>query len=91
MADLRPGWAVVGNDGGRVGEVREVGQNYVLTSIPGLASDIYIPSSAIANVEEEVVHLSIAHRDVAEMGWEQAPRDDDSLSTSPEPDLHRHV
>lgn len=91
MADLQPGWAVVGNDGGRVGDVREVGQNYILTSRPGLASDIHIPASAIANVEDEVVHLSIAHRDVAEMGWEQPPRDDDSLSTTPEPDLHRHI
>jgi hypothetical protein len=91
MADLKSGWAVVGNDGGQVGAVRDVGQSYILTSTPGLASDIYIPASAIANVEDEVVHLSIAHRDVAEMGWEQPPRDDDSLSTSPEPDLHRHV
>lgn len=91
MADLQPGWAVVGNDGGRVGEVRDVGQNYILTSRPGLASDIHIPASAIANVEDEVVHLSIAHRDVADMGWEQPPRDDDSLSTTPEADLHRHI
>ena len=68
-----------------------MGQSYVLTSTPGLASNIYVPSSAIANVEDQVVHLSIAHRDVAEMGWEQPPRDDDSLSTTPEPDLHRHV
>ncbi len=91
MADLQPGWAVVGNDGGRVGEVQEVGQHYVLTSTPGLANDLYIPASAIANVADESVHLSIAHGDVAGMGWEQPPRDDDSLSTAPESDLHRHV
>jgi hypothetical protein len=91
MADLRPGWAVVGNDGARVGAVREVGQNYILTSIAGLASDIYVPASAIANVEHEVVHLSVPQRDVAEMGWEQPPRDDDTPAPSPEADLHRHV
>jgi hypothetical protein len=90
MADLKRGWVVVANDGRRVGEVLEVGQNYVLTST-GLAEDIYVPASAIANVEHEVVHLSLAQRDVAQMGWEQPPRDDDAPAMSREPDLHRHV
>ena len=91
MADLRSGWAVVGNDGRHVGAVREVGQNYLLTSTTRLAGDIYVPASAIANVEHEVVHLSVAQRDVAEMGWGQPPRDDDAPAKSPETDLHRHV
>ena len=90
MADLKPGWTVVGNDGRRVGTVREVGQNYILTAT-GLASDIYVPASAIANVEHQVVHISVSQRDVAEMGWGQPPRDDDAPAMSPETDLHRHV
>jgi hypothetical protein len=91
MADLMPGWLVVGNDGRQVGAVRDVGQNYILTSSTGLASDIYVPASAIANVAHEVVHLSVAQRDVAGMGWEQPPRDDDTPATSAATDLHRHV
>ena len=91
MADLKPGWMVVGNDGRRVGAVREVGQNYILTSSTGVSNDFYVPASAIANVEHEVVHLSVPQRDVAEMGWEQPPRGDDAPATSPETDLHRHV
>jgi hypothetical protein len=91
MADLKPGWMVVGNDGRHVGTVRAVGQNYILTSTIGLASDIYVPASAIANVEHEVVHLSVPQHDVAEMGWEQPPRDDDVPATSADTDLHRHV
>ena len=90
MADLKPGWMVVGNDGGRVGTVRDVGQNYIVTSI-GLQGDIYVPASAIANVENEVVHLSVPQRSVAAMGWGQPPREDDTPATSPEADLHRHV
>ena len=90
MADLKPGWAVVGNDGKRVGSVRYVGQNYVLT-VDGLAGDLYIPASAIANVEHDVIHLSVPQHDVGQMGWEQAPRDDDSPDSSPETDLHRHI
>jgi hypothetical protein len=91
MADLKAGWLVVGNDDGQVGVIGKVGQNYLLTSTSGLGRDLYIPASFIANVEDEVVYLSVAHQEVAEMGWEQPPRDDDSLSTSPESDLHRHV
>jgi hypothetical protein len=91
MADLRPGWAVIGNDGRRVGTVRDVGQNYVLTSTSALGRDIYVPASAIANVEHESVHLSVPQHDVAAMGWEQPPRDDDAPEASPETDLHRHI
>jgi hypothetical protein len=91
MADLQPGWTVVGNDGRRVGTVRHVGQNYVLTSSTGLSGDLYVPASAIANVEHEVVHLSVAQRDVAQMGWEQPPRDADAPATPGTTDLHRHV
>jgi hypothetical protein len=91
MADLKRGWVVIGNDGRRVGTVRDVGQNYVLTSISGLSGDIYVPASAIANVEHESVHLSVAQHDVAAMGWEQAPRDDDAPEQSSASDLHRHI
>ena len=90
MADLKPGWAVVGNDGRRVGTIREVGQNYILTAI-GLAHDIYVPASAIANVEQESVHLSVPQRNVADMGWEQPPRGDDAPTDPAETELHRHV
>jgi hypothetical protein len=89
MADLKPGWTVVGNDGHRVGSVRDVGQNYIHTST-GLASDIYVPASAIANVDNEVVHLSVPQAAVADMGWNDPPRDDDAPAP-PESDLHRHV
>jgi len=91
MADLQPGWEVVGNDERRVGTIREVGQNYVLTSTSSLGRDVYVPASAIANVENEVVYLNVPQRDVAAMGWAQPPRNDDAPTTSPETDLHRHV
>jgi hypothetical protein len=91
MADLKPGWAVVGNDGHHVGSIRDVGQNYLLTSTGSLSSGIYIPASAIANVEHQVVHLNVAQRDVAGMGWQEPPREEDVPVTSPEGDLHRHV
>ena len=89
MSDLRPGWAVVGNDGRRVGTVEDVGQNYILTSRPRQGR-LYVPASAIANVESETVHLSVTQRAAGAMGWEQPPRGDDEPETSGEGDLHRH-
>jgi hypothetical protein len=91
MADLKPGWIVVGNDGQRIGEVRDVGQDYILTSTTGLASDVYVPATAVANVEHEVIHLSVPRRDVANMGWEQPPRTDDAPATPDDTDRHRHI
>jgi len=91
MTDIKSGWEVVGNDGRRVGTVREVSQNYVVVSTTVLTSDLYVPASAIANVADAVIHLSAPQRDVAEMGWAQAPRDDEAPTTSPETELHRHV
>jgi hypothetical protein len=91
MVDLKPGWAVVGNDGRRIATVREVGQHYLLTTRDGRSGDLYVPASAIANVKDEVVHLNIASGDADAMGWNEPPRVDDAPVSSPESDLHRHV
>ena len=91
MTDLRPGWTIVTNDGRAFAKIREVGQNYVLASRPGRAADVYVPASAIGNIENEVVHLNLARGEADGMGWEQPPRGADDLETTREPDLHRHV
>lgn len=91
MTDLKAGWAVVANDSRSLGSVKEVGQNYILMSTRGFAADLYVPASAIANIENKVVHLNVAQRDAARMGWEQPPRADDELETTSESDLHRHI
>jgi hypothetical protein len=90
MADLQRGWAVVGNDGRRLGAVRAVGQHFVLTS-RGRSSDLYVPASAIANVRDDVVFLNVPKAVAESMGWEQPPRDEDSPETGRDDDLHRHV
>jgi hypothetical protein len=91
MTDLRPGWAIVGNDGHRLGTVRSVGQNYLVATRTGLAGEIYVPASHIANVENEVVYLNLPKGAADEMGWEQPPREEDTPETTPEGDLHRHI
>ena len=91
MADIKPGWVVLGNDGGRVGTVRETGQHYLLVAGAGMSGDLHVPASAIANVEDEVVYLNLAKRETEAMGWGQPLRIDDEPETTSEPDLHRHV
>lgn len=90
MTDLRAGWAVVSNDGRRLGTVKDVGQNYILTSRSGFSADLYVPVTSIANVEHETIHLNLTWGEVDQMGWEQAPRDDEPESSS-QGDLHRHI
>lgn len=49
MTDLKPGWAVVTNDGRRMGGMRQVGQHYVAVSGLHFSAAIYVPASAIAH------------------------------------------
>jgi hypothetical protein len=92
MADLQTGWSVLGNDGRQLGAVQRVGQNYLVVSRGVFAADLYVPASAIANVEHEAVHLNLAKRDAEGMGWEQPPREPDASEPAGEADdLHRHV
>ena len=90
MADLQPGWGVVGNDGRRLGDIRHVGQNYVLVATTMFSTNLHVPASAIANVERHVIHLNVSAREAGSMGWEQPPRDEDAPDTD-DAELHRHV
>ena len=91
MADLKPGWAIVGNDGHRLGTVHDVGQNYIVVSRGGLSCQMYVPASHVANVENDTVHLNLPKHEAEEMGWEQPPRGEDAPEATSETDLHRHV
>ena len=91
IADLQPGWDVVTNDGHRLGRIKEVGQHYVEVAGGLFSSTLYVPSSAIGNVESETVHLTIANREVGVMGWHQPPRTSDELHTGPERDVDRDI
>lgn len=90
MTDFRTGWTVVGNDGQHVGRIKDIGPNYIRTSRSIFAADLFVPVSAIANVEHDTVHLNLTRREAEQMGWEQPPRHDEPESR-PGDDLHRHI
>jgi hypothetical protein len=91
IGDLKPGWEVVTNDGHRLGSIREVGQHFVEVSGGFLSAGLYVPSSAIGNVENETVHLNISNGEVDAMGWRQPPRSPDDLRTAGERDVDREI
>jgi hypothetical protein len=91
IADLQPGWDVVTNDGHRLGKIREVGQHFVEVSGGFLSSALFVPSSAIANVEDQTVYLNVANGEVDAMGWGQPPRLADDLRTTDERDVDRDI
>jgi hypothetical protein len=91
IGDLKPGWTVVTNDGHRLGNVREVGQHFVEVSGGFLSGPLYVPASAIGNVEHETVHLNVANGEVDAKGWHQRPRSADGLHVTPERDVDREI
>ncbi len=91
IADLQPGWDVLTNDGHRLGRIRDVGQHYVEVSGGLFSSALYVPASAIGNVENETVHLKYAQGEVDTAGWQSPPRSSDELQTGVEPDADREI
>jgi len=91
IADLRPGWEVLANDGHRVGQINHVGQQFVEVSTGLFSGTLYVPASAIANVEGETVHLNVASREIDATGWQQPPRTSDELRTTRERDVDREI
>ncbi len=79
---IQHGWDVYGSDGEKVGDVAEVGSNYLLVQ-KGLffTKDYYVPTSAISSVEQDEVRLNLASSDIADQGWDAPPADDVSTGT----------
>jgi len=91
IADLQPEWDVVTNDGHRLGAIREVGQHYVEVSGGFFSSVLYVPASAIANVENDTVYLNLAQGQIDATGWGKPPRSSDELQTASERDANREI
>ncbi len=91
IADLQPGWDVLTNDGHRVGTVREVGQQFVEVSGGFFSRALYVPASAIGNVENETVYLNLAEGEIDATGWGKPPRSSDELQTDSEREANREI
>lgn len=77
LSGIQHGMDVYGSDGDKVGDVSEVGPNYVLVTKGFLfTKDIYIPTSAITGIEQDRVYLNVTKDQVNDMGWDQPPMGD---------------
>src|SRR3712207_8035676 len=73
---IQAGWSAHGRDGEKIGEIEEIGQNYLLVT-KGLIfpKDLYIPMSEVQSVDSSEGHviLNVDKSQVDDMGWDQPP------------------
>ena len=75
--NIQHGWNVYGSDEEKIGDVSEVGSNYIVVSKGWLFTrDIYIPMAAVVSVQEDSVFLNVTKDQVESMGWDQPPAED---------------
>ena len=79
---IEPGTNVYDSYGDKVGDVSEVGSNYVLVQKGWLFTrDIYIPLSAVTGVDPDGVRLNVTKDQVENMGWDTIPAEDTATAT----------
>jgi uncharacterized protein (TIGR02271 family) len=74
---IQPGWAVYGSDGAKIGEVNDLGPNYVLVSKGMLfPKDTYIPSSAITAIRADYIELNVSKDQIDSLSWDRPPTEE---------------
>ena len=76
IKEIQVGWTGYDEAGDKLGEVAEVGRNYVLVEKGALIpTDVYIPSSKIHSIDarDSTFAVEVLKRDVERSGWESAP------------------
>lgn len=72
---IQHGWDVFGADGEKVGDVAEVYGNYFLIEKGFLfKSSLYVPFSAITDVEHDRVYLNVSKNEIENLGWDEIPQ-----------------
>jgi len=77
VSQIQHGWDVFGSDGEKVGDVSEVGSNYLLVTKGWLfPKDRYIPLDAITGIEHDRVYLNVGKDQIESLGWDEPPTAD---------------
>jgi hypothetical protein len=72
--EIQPGWEVCDASGEKVGAVVSLESNSIHVKTGGpFSKDYYIPASAVDDVEEHRVELSVSKSDVGRQGWDRPP------------------
>jgi len=76
LYQIEPGFDVIGADNDKIGDVSEIGPNYLLVTKGFIfVHDMYIPTSAITDVRDEDVYLNVTKDQIDAMGWHEPPAD----------------
>jgi uncharacterized protein (TIGR02271 family) len=76
---IEQGAAVYGSDGEKIGSVTAVAQDHFVIEKGFLfTTDIYVPTSAIAGVDEDGIRLNLTKDQVEDSGWSTAPMAEDT-------------
>lgn len=85
FSEIQAGWSAYGRDGDKIGDIEEVGSDYILVT-KGLifVTDLYIPVDVIENVDasEGRVYLTVDKSSVEDQGWNEPPVRGEALATS---------
>lgn len=77
LEKIQAGWMAYDQAGESIGDVQEVGANYVLISKgTWFPRDIYVPAEAISQVDTENAHVHVKadKSSIESMGWDQRPQ-----------------
>jgi uncharacterized protein (TIGR02271 family) len=81
--EIDNGWDVFGADGDKVGDVHEVQPHYIVVSKGFFfPTERYVPVSAITNVDDDRVYLSVSKDQIDGMGWDTVPDADTFVTTN---------
>jgi hypothetical protein len=75
---IRTGWTAFDVRGEKIGDVAEIGSDYVLVvKGPFLPTDIYIPLSRVTRLDEgqSSFEVNVPKEKVEAMGWQNPPAD----------------
>jgi uncharacterized protein (TIGR02271 family) len=83
-SQFRRGLDVFDRDGQKVGDVSDVGPNYlrVPTGFLGLGQDLYVPFSAVDRVTDQAVYLNVSKNNFPMHDWAAAPSEAARTGTS---------
>ena len=74
LLEIQHGWGVYEPAGGHIGDVVAIESGTIHVKTDGFFSkDLYIPPSAIADVESNRVELNVPKNDLNGRGWERPP------------------
>jgi hypothetical protein len=71
-ADVGRGWLVADSTGRPLGTVVSFGETLLTVSRGLLASRLYLPPSAVAEIQEGVIRLNVTSQWIEAQGWDRA-------------------